>query len=74
MNQRNWGKVGLFTLLGLLTLLMIGSGFSEAPGPENSGTERLARRLATELAPAERDAWNRAAAADPLWLLRITGE
>ena len=60
----------IFLLLSML--LLLGSGRRANLPPELSEAERAAAHLSSVVPKGETNEWRKAAAQNPLWLLRVT--
>ena len=65
-------RLTLFSILALFTLLLIGSEHRRETAPAPSATARLAAELRNEIPSVDREAWDRAAAENPLWLIEVS--
>ena len=65
----------IFLILLLLSmLLLLGSGRRADLPPELSEAERAAAHLSSIVPKSEINEWRKAAAVNPLWLLRVTSQ
>ncbi len=71
-NRDRLCRLGLFSILALFTLLLIGSEHRREANPAPSAPAKLAAELRSEIPSADREAWDRAAAENPLWLIQVS--
>lgn len=72
INRDRLCRLGLFSILALFTLLLIGSEHRRNPDPAPSVPAKLAAELRNGIPAADREAWDRAAADNPLWLIQVS--
>lgn len=72
INRDRLRRLALFSILALFTLLLIGSEHRCNPAPAPSASARLAAELRREIPSADRAAWDRVAADNPLWLIQVS--
>ncbi len=65
-------RLGLFSILALFTLLLIGSEHRRETNPAPSVQAEVAAELRNEIPAADREAWDRVAAENPLWLIQVS--
>ncbi len=73
MNQR-FLRIGLFALLAIAALFLIGSEHQRPDQPQLSPSMALAVELRSDLPSADREAWDRASRTSPLWLVRLCSQ
>lgn len=72
INRDRLRRLALFSILALFTLLLIGSEHRCEPVTAPSASTRLAAELRREIPTADRAAWDRVAADNPLWLIQVS--